>query len=62
MGTDVTNCNCIKEDIKSKLILCNACYRLIQTTLSSAWLSNNKKNKNIVVRGCETWSLALRGT
>jgi len=35
-GTDITNCNCIKEDIKSKLILCNACYCLIPTTSSSA--------------------------
>jgi hypothetical protein len=31
---DITNCTCIKEDIKIKLILCNACYRLIQIYFS----------------------------
>jgi hypothetical protein len=58
LGTSVTNCNCIKKDIKSKLILCNACCRLIQTTLSSAWLSKNRNNRNMRIYNfacCCTW-------
>jgi hypothetical protein len=47
----------------------NACYRSVQNLLSSRLLSKNIKIRiyksiilPVVLYGCETWSLTLRGT
>jgi hypothetical protein len=57
----------MQEEIKSRLNLKKACYRSVQSLLSSRLLSRNiniKIYKTIilpfVLYGCETWSLALR--
>jgi hypothetical protein len=57
----------VQEEIKSRLILGNACYHSVQNMLSSRLLSKNLKIKiyqiiilPIVLYGCETWSLILR--
>ena len=67
LGTTLTNQNSIQEEIKSRLKTGNACYRPVQTLLSSSLLSKNFKIKiyiNIILpvalHGCETWSLTLR--
>jgi hypothetical protein len=67
LGMMVINGNCIYEEIKSKIILGNACYRAVQNLLSLCLLMKNitiKKYKSImlavVLCGCETWSLMLR--
>ena len=53
---------------KSRLKLGNACYHSVQNLLSSGLLSKNLKIKiyrtiilPVVLYGCETWSLTLRG-
>ena len=67
LGTTLTNQNFIHEDIKSRLRSGNACYHSVQNLLSSRLLSKNLKIKiyrtiilNVVLYGCETWSLTLR--
>ena len=59
--------NSILEEIKSWLKSGNACYRSVQSLLSSRLLSKNLKIKiyrtiilPVVLCGCETWSLTLR--
>jgi len=68
LGTNLTNINTIPEEIKSRLRLGNACYHSVQKLLSSRLLTKNFKIKicriiivPIVLYGCETWSLTLRG-
>jgi hypothetical protein len=67
LGTTLTDQSCIQEEIKSRLNLGNACYRSVQSLLSSRLLSRNMKVKIykstillVVLYGCETWSLTLR--
>jgi hypothetical protein len=55
LGTTLTDQNCIHEEIKSRLNSGNACYHWVQSLLSSRLLS-----RNVVLYGCETWSLTLR--
>jgi hypothetical protein len=61
------NQNFIHEKIKSRLNSGNACYNLVQRSLSSCPLSRNvmvKIHKTIVLPsvlyGCETWPVTLR--
>ena len=68
LGTTLTNQNSIQEEIKSRLKLGNACCHSAQNLLSSFLLSKNLKIKiyrtiilPVVLYGCETWSLTLRG-
>ena len=67
LGTTLTNQNYIAEEIKSRLMLGNACYHSVQNLLSSRLLSKNLKIKiyrtiilSVVLYGCETWSLTRR--
>jgi hypothetical protein len=67
LGTTLTDQNCIQEEIKSRLNSENACYRSVQSLLSSRLLSRIVKVKiyktiilTVVLYGCETWSLTLR--
>ena len=65
MGTTLTNQNFVKEEIKSRLKLGNACYHSVQKLLSSSLLSKNLKIYGtiilpVVFYGCESWSLTLR--
>ena len=69
LGTTLTNKNSIREEIKSRLKLWNACYYSVQNILSSIFLSKKLKIKiytrrtimlPVVLYGCETWSLKLR--
>jgi hypothetical protein len=67
LGTTLTNQNSIQEEIKSRLMLGNACYWSVQSLLSSRLLSRGLKIKiyrtiilPVVLYGCETWSLTLR--
>jgi hypothetical protein len=67
LGTTLTDQNFMHEEIKSRSNLGNACYRLVQSLLSSRLLTRNVKgeiyktiNLPVVLCGCETWSLALR--
>jgi hypothetical protein len=57
----------MREEIKSRLNLGNACYHSVQSLLSSHVLSRNLKVKicktiilPFVLYGCETWSVTLR--
>jgi hypothetical protein len=65
----VTNQNLIQEEIKLRLNSGNACYHSVQDLLSSRLLSKNVKVRiyktiilPVVLYGCETWSLTMRGT
>jgi hypothetical protein len=67
LQTTVTNQNLIQEEIKRRLNFCNACYHPFQNLLSSQLLSKNLRIiiyktilLNLVLYGCETWSLTLR--
>jgi hypothetical protein len=58
----------MQEESNSRLNSGNACYHSVQCLLSSHLLSRNVKVKiyrtiilPVVLYGCETWSLALRG-
>ena len=60
--------NSIQEEIKSRLKLGNACYHSVQNLFTYSLLSKNIKIKiyrtiilPVVLYGCETWSLTLRG-
>jgi len=68
LGTTLTDQNSIQEEIKSRLKSGNACFRSVQDLLSSGFLSKNLKIKiyrtiilPVILYGCETWSLTLRG-
>jgi hypothetical protein len=68
LGTALTDLNCMQEEINSRLNSGNACYHSVQNLLSSRPLSRNIKVKiyktiilPVVLYGCETWSLTLRG-
>jgi hypothetical protein len=68
LAKTVTNQNLIKEKIKRILNSGNACYHSVQNLLSSHLLSKNFKIRlyktiilPVVLFGCETWSLTLRG-
>jgi hypothetical protein len=63
----LTDQNYIREEIKSRLKLGNACCHSVQNVLSSRLLSKNLKIKiyrniilPVVLYWCETWSLTLR--
>jgi hypothetical protein len=67
LGTTLTDQNYIHEEIMGRLNSGNACYRSVQSLLSSRLLSNSVKVKihktiilPVVLYGCETWSLTLR--
>jgi hypothetical protein len=66
LGTTLTDQNCIREEIKSRLNSGNTCYHSVQSRLSSRLLSRNVKVKIYktvilpVLYGCESWSLTLR--
>ena len=64
---NVNKSNSVREEIKNRLKLGNACYYSVQNLLSSSLLSKNLKIKiyrtiilPIVLYGCETSSLTLR--
>jgi hypothetical protein len=66
-GKTLTNQNSIREEIKSRLKLGNACYHSVQNLLSSRLLPRKLKIKiyrtiilPVVLYGCEAWSLTLR--
>jgi hypothetical protein len=68
LGTTLTNQNDIHDEIKSRLNSGNACYYSVRNLLSSRLMSKNLKIKiyktiilPVVLDGCETWSLTLRG-
>jgi len=67
LGTILTRQNSIPEEIKSRLMLGNACYHSVQNLLSSRLLSKNLKIKiyrnliyPVVLYVCEIWWLTLR--
>ena len=67
LETTLTKQNSIQKEIKSRLMLGNACYHSVQNLLSSSLISKNLKIKiyrtiilPVVLYGCETWSLTLR--
>jgi hypothetical protein len=67
LGTTLTDTNCIREDIKSRLNSGNTCYYSVQSFWSSRLLSWNVKIKiyktiilPFVLYGCQTWSLTLK--
>jgi hypothetical protein len=67
LGMTVRNQNLIQQEFRSRLNSGNVCYHSVQNLLSSHPLSKNiiKIYKTIilcvVLYGCETWSLTLRG-
>jgi hypothetical protein len=67
LGTNLTNQNSIREEIKSRLQSGDAFYHSVQNLLSSSLLQKNLKIEiyrtiifPVVLYGCETWSLTLR--
>ena len=63
----VTNTNNIREEIKRRINMGNACYYSLEKILTSRLLSKKLKVKTfttiilpVVLYGCETWSLTLR--
>ena len=63
----VTNTNNIREEIKRRLNMENACYYSLEKILSSRLLSKKLKVETyktiilpVLLCGCETWSLTLR--
>ena len=63
----VTNTNDIREEIKRRINMGNACYYSLEKILSSRLLSKKLKVETykiiilpVVLYGCETWSLTLR--
>ena len=67
LGTTVTNTNDIREEIKRRINLGNACYYSLEKILSSHLLSKKLKVNTyktiilpVVLYGCEAWSLTLR--
>ena len=67
LGVTVTNTNNIREEIKRRINMRNACYYSLEKMLSSHLLSKKLKVNTyktiilpVVLYGCETWSLTLR--
>ena len=67
LGTTLKN-QSIQEEIKSRLKSGNVCYHSVENLLSSSVLSKHIRIKihrniilTIVLYGCETWSLTMRG-
>ena len=67
LGVTVTSTNEIREEIKRRINLGNACYYSLEKILSSRLLSKKLKVKAyktiilpVVLYSCETWSLTLR--
>ena len=67
LGVTVTNTNDIREEIKRRINMGNACSYSLEKILSSYLLSKKLKVNTyktiilpVVLYGCETWSLALR--
>ena len=67
LGVTVTNTNDIREEIKRRINMGNACYYSLEKILSSRLPSKKFKVKTyktiilpVVFYGCETWSLTLR--
>ena len=67
LGVTVTNTNDIREEIKHRINMGNACYYSVEKILSFRLLSKKLKVKTcktiilpVLLYGCETWSLTLR--
>ena len=67
LGVTVTNTNDIREEIKRRINMGNACYYSLEKILSSRLLSKNLKVKTyktiilpVALYGCKTRSLTLR--
>ena len=67
LRVSVTNTNDIREEIKRRINMENACYYSLEKILSSHLLSKKLKVNTyksiilpVVLYGCETWSLTLR--
>ena len=69
LGVTITNTNDIREEIKRRINMGNACYYSLEKMLLSRLLSKKLKVKTykiiigllpVVLHGCETWSLTLR--
>ena len=67
LGVTVTNTNDIREEIKRRIKMGNACYYSLDIMLPSRLLSKKLKVNTyktiilpVVLYGCETWSLTLR--
>ena len=67
LGVTVTNTHDMREEIKRRINMGNACYYSLEKILSSLLLSKKLKVKtyktiilSVVLYGCETWSLASR--
>ena len=67
LGVTVKNTNDIREEIKRRINMGNACYYSLEKILSSHLLSKKLKDNTyktiilpVVLCGCETWSLTLR--
>ena len=67
LGVTVTNTNDIREEIKRRINMGNACYYSLEKILSSRLLSKKLKVETyktiilpVILYGCETWSLILR--
>jgi hypothetical protein len=68
LGMTLTNKNDIHDEIKSRLNSGNACHYSVRNLLYSSLISRNLKIKiyrtvilTVVLCGCKTWSLTLRG-
>ena len=68
IGVTVTNTNDIRDEIKRRINMGNACYYSLEKMLSSRLLSKKLKvntHKTIILSvelyGCETWSHVERG-
>ena len=67
LGVTVTNTNDIREEIKRRMNMGNACYYPLEKILLSHLLSKKFKVNTcktiilpVVLYDCETWSLTLR--
>jgi hypothetical protein len=68
LGTTLTDQHCMQEEIRGRLNSGNACYHSVQSLLSSRLLSRNVTVKiyktitfPVVLCGCETWSIHIKG-
>ena len=67
LGVTITITNDIREEIKLRINMGNACYYSLEKILSSRLISKNLKVNTyetiilpVVLHGCGTWSLTLR--